>query len=148
MRSLVGAASMLFALTTAVSAQKPGEADVRRAALDYIEGFYEGDSTRLVRSVHPDVQKFGFWIPRDSSSYTGGAMPWGEFLSYTRRIRERGTPAPPTAPREVVVYDILDQTASVRVTAFWGTDYLLLAKHNGRWMIRMVLWQTPQPAGR
>ena len=34
-------------------------------------------------------------------------------------------------------------TASAKLTAWWGTDYLLLARYEGRWMIRQVLWQTP-----
>ena len=142
------------ALLTAVTARAEAQANqdregVRRAVLDYVEGFYEGDTTKLVRSVHPAVQKFGFYVPRDSTRYVGEAMPWTEFLGYARRVRERGTPAPATAPKEVAVFDVQDQTASAKLTASWGTDYLLLAKHDGRWMIRMVLWQTPpRPNGR
>lgn len=127
-----------------VQAQTAGDADaVRRAVLDYVEGFYEGDTAKLVRSVRPDVKKFGFHVPRDSSRYVGEAMPWPEFLAYARRIRERGTPAPADAPKEITVFDVLDQTASAKLTAWWGTDYLLLARYDGRWMIRMVLWQSP-----
>ena len=118
---------------------------VRRAVLDYVEGFYEGDTTKLVRSIHPDVRKFGFWIPRDSTRYTGAAMPWADFLSYARRVRERGTTAPADAPKEIVIYDVQDQTASAKLTASWGTDYLLLDRLNDRWMIRMVLWQSKPP---
>ena len=51
--------------------------------------------------------------------------------------------APATAPKKVEIFDILDQTASAKLTAWWGTDYLLLAKYDGRWMIPMVLWQSP-----
>jgi hypothetical protein len=46
----------------------------------------------------------------------------------------------------VVLYDVQDQTASAKLTAWWGTDYLLLARENGRWMITHVLWQSPPPA--
>lgn len=120
-----------------------GREGIRRAVLDYVEGFYEGDTAKLVRSVHPDVQKFGFWVPRDSTRYAGEPMPWSEFLSYAGRIRERRTPAPATAPKDIIVFDVQDQTASAKLTAWWGTDYLLLAKYDGRWMIRMVLWQSP-----
>lgn len=123
-----------------VAADRDG---VRRAVLDYVEGFYEGDTAKLVRSVHPEVQKYGFWIPRDSTRYSGEPMPWPEFLAFARRVRERGTPAPADAPKEILVYDVQDQTASAKLTAWWGTDYLLLAKHNDRWMVRMVLWQSP-----
>lgn len=43
------------------------------------------------------------------------------------------------------MYDVQDQTASAKLTAWWGTDYLLLAKEKGRWMIIAVLWQSPPP---
>jgi predicted lipid-binding transport protein (Tim44 family) len=32
---------------------------VRRAVLDYVEGFYEGDSVKLARSIRPEVYKYG-----------------------------------------------------------------------------------------
>jgi len=36
--------------------------------------------------------------------------------------------------------------AAAKVTAWWGTDYLLLGKFDGRWMIRDVLWKSlPSP---
>ena len=116
---------------------------VERAVLDYVEGFYEGDTAKLVRSIRPEVVKYGFFIPRDSSRYVGEAMPWPEFLSYAKSIRERNRPAPATAPKRVEIFDVQDQTASVKLTAWWGTDYLLLAKYDGKWMIRHVLWQSP-----
>ena len=42
---------------------------------------------------------------------------------------------------------MLDQTASVKVVAWWGIDYLLMGKYDGKWMISHVLWQSPPPAG-
>jgi hypothetical protein len=108
---------------------------VRRAVLDYVEGFYEGDSTKLVRSVRPEVFKYGFWIPRGSTSYSGEQMKWPEFHAYANRVKERKNFAPASAPKDVVIFDVLDQTASAKLTAFWGVDYLLLAKHDGKWMI-------------
>jgi hypothetical protein len=117
---------------------------VERAVLDYVEGFYEGDTAKLVRSVHPEVAKYGYYIPRDSSRYVGEAMPFAEFMSYANQVKARGRPAPADAPKRIEVYDVLDQTASAKLTAWWGTDYLLLAKVDGRWMIRQVLWQTPR----
>jgi len=127
-----------------IQAQGGGDrAGVERAVLDYVEGFYEGDTAKLVRSVHPNVVKYGFFIPRDSSRYSGEAMPYAEFLAYANRVKSRGRPAPADAPKRIEVFDVQDQTASAKLTAFWGTDYLLLARENGRWMIRQVLWQTP-----
>lgn len=124
-------------------------AAVERAVLDYVEGFYEGDTVKLMRSVHPEVTKYGYWIPRDSTRYSGEAMPFAEFLSYANSVRRRGQPPPANAPKRVEVYDVNDQIAAAKLTAWWGIDYLLLAKYDGRWMIRQVLWQSPpRPAGR
>lgn len=118
---------------------------VRRAALDYIEGFYEGDTAKLVRSVRPEVFKYGFHKAPDAAQYRGMQMTWPEFLAFARRVKANNRPAPATAPKRVDLFEVQDQTASAKVTAYWGIDYLLLAKHEGRWMISHVLWQSPPP---
>jgi len=75
-------------------------------------------------------------------------MQWPrDFMAFTRSVRETGRGAPPTgAPKEVIVFEVLDQTASAKVVAWWGIDYLLMAKAEGRWQITHVLWQSPPPA--
>ena len=142
---LPGALAIVLGLGSgALQAQSATErAAVERAVLDYVEGFYEGDTAKLVRSIRPEVTKYGFYIPRDSTGYTGEAMPWPEFLAYARGIKARNRQAPATAPKKVEIFDVQDQTASAKLTAWWGTDYLLLAKYQGKWMIRQVLWQSP-----
>lgn len=119
---------------------------VRRAAMDYLEGFYEGDTTKLVRSVSPSVVKYGYFIKRGESQYSGEAMPWTEFISYANGVRTNNRQASPSAPKEVLVYEVLDQTAAAKVTAWWGSDYLHLAKEDGRWVIKHVMWQTAPKA--
>ena len=47
------------------------------------------------------------------------------------------------APKQVEIFEVLDQTANVKVTAWWGVDYLLMGKFDGKWMITHVLWQSP-----
>ncbi|HEX7979103.1 MAG TPA: hypothetical protein VF461_10900, partial [Gemmatimonadaceae bacterium] len=51
--------ALAFALPTGPLAAQTAEdsAGVRRAVADYVEGFCEGDSTKHVRSVRPDVFK-------------------------------------------------------------------------------------------
>jgi hypothetical protein len=137
---------LLVAAPLGVAAGQASSADhegVRRAVLDYVEGFYEGDSTKHLRSIRPEVFKYGFYIPRDSARYHGQQMTWSGFLAYTRNVRDRKSFRPATDPKEIVIYDVLDQTASAKLTAYWGIDYLLLAKYEGKWMITHVLWQTP-----
>jgi hypothetical protein len=150
MRKLMFGVVLLLAAASPLRAQTPADREgVRRAALDYIEGFYEGDSTKLVRSVSPEVRKNGYARGATETSYRAMAMPYEGFMRYAAGVRAgRGGP-PPNAPRDIVLFDVQDQTASVKITAWWGTDYLLMAKQNGRWMITHVLWQSsPRPAGR
>jgi putative lumazine-binding protein len=118
-------------------------AQVRRAALDYLEGFYEGDTAKIIRSVRPNVAKWGFWRPRDSTAFEPDSMSYAEFITYARNVRARNRPVNPLWPKDVVVFDVQSKTASAKVTAWWGSDYLLLGKFGDRWMITHVLWQSP-----
>jgi Putative lumazine-binding len=141
----IAALIAIAALRPPSSVLAQDSAGVRAAALDYIEGFYTGDSTRLVRSVRPEVYKYGFWRHRDSTNYNAGTqMTWEGFHRYANGVKERGgRGAPANAPKEVRIFEVLDKTASAKVTAWWGIDYLLLGKFDGRWMITHVLWQSP-----
>ncbi len=122
---------------------------VHRAVLNYVEGFYDGVSTKIALGVYPEVNKRGFFIPGNSENgeYTMSPMTFEEMLEYTRNVRRSGRRAPASAPKKIEIYDVQDQTASVKLTARWGTDYMLLAKTDGAWKIWQVLWQTPAPKG-
>lgn len=131
-------------IAPSLQAQSTGDREgIRRAVLDYVEGFYEGDTTKLVRSVRPEVVKYGYYIPKGKTAYAGEAMPWAEFLSYANTVKKRGKPTPATSPKEITILDVADQTASAKLTAWWGIDYLHLAKFDGVWKITQVLWQSP-----
>ena len=146
MRSRLGTLAVVVValLPGAVVGQTAADREgVRQAVLDYVEGFYQGDTTRLIRSVSPDVRKFGFDRPSKSAPYVGEAMPFRDFLSYAERIRSGKSKTPAGARKDIVLFDVQDQTASAKLTAWWGTDYLLLAKVKGRWMILSVVWQSP-----
>jgi hypothetical protein len=43
------------------------------------------------------------------------------------------------------VLDVLDQTASAKIVAMWGIDYMHLAKYDGRWQIINIVWQAHPP---
>lgn len=144
--SVVGAAPLRGQSKSSSATSEDREA-VRRAVLDYVEGFYEGDSVKLARSVRPEIYKYGFWRQRDSTRYAGEQMKYQAFFDYARRVKQNNRPAPSTAPKTVEIYDVQNQSASAKLTAFWGTDYLLLGKYDGRWMISSVLWQSPPAVG-
>jgi hypothetical protein len=144
-RPLLAVLFLTLGVSLPTSAQTAADsAGIRAAAMDYLDGFYLGDSTRHLRSIRPEVYKYGYYRPADSSSYRGMQMAWPAFHNFTRGVREHRINTPPDAPKLVQLLDVQDQTAAVRVDAWWGSDYLLLGKErDGRWMIGHVLWQSP-----
>ena len=144
---LIAAIVAMVALPSAAWAQSAEDtAAVRRAALDYLEGFYEGDASKLERSVRPEVVKYGFGRGSDGG-VSGSVMTFEQMLSFAASVKASGRTRPASDPKEVEILDILDQTAAVKVTAYWGSDYMQLAKYDGKWMILHVLWQAPSGDG-
>lgn len=141
-------ASLALALVTAIApvaasqtgATSPDRAAVEAAALDYVEGLYTADASRIERSVHPQLTKRGFW--RDSAT-----APWGPQLTMTYEQlvaltkKWNADKKQDISIKRVDVYEVLDQTASAKITAQWGIDYLHLAKYDGRWKIINIVWQ-------
>jgi len=140
---LLGLGTPSVARAQADVAMSPEAEGVARAARDYIEAFYQGDSTKIVRSVSPTVVKYGYYIPRGDSTYHGTGMSYAQMLDYVRNVKASGRATPESAPREVALLEVLDQIAAAKVVAWWGIDYLHLAKLDGRWMITQVIWQSP-----
>jgi hypothetical protein len=116
---------------------------VERTLLNYVEGFYEGDTTKLITALLPEMHKYGYWKDDKTGAYSGSAMTFREALDFAKRVQETKRFAKPDAPKAVAVFEVQDQTASGKVTAYWGTDYILLGKYEGAWKIVQVLWQGP-----
>ena len=124
------------------AAQLPDDREaVKQAVLDYVEALYEADSTRIARSVHRDLFKLGFERDKDGT-YKPYRMTYQELYDLAGRWNKTGR-IPKNSKKEIVVYDVADQTAAAKLTAMWGIDYLHLAKFDGKWMITDILWQTP-----
>jgi len=114
---------------------------VKQAVLDYVEALYEADSSRIERSVHKELFKLGFEREKDGT-YKPYRMTYQELYDLAGRWNKTGR-IPKNSKKEIVVYDVTDQTASAKLTAMWGIDYVHLAKFDGKWMITDILWQTP-----
>ncbi len=131
---------ILLAIPTFLPAQTPDDrAAVERAALNYLEGFYEGSTEKLRQSVHPDAHKFGFY--KEDGKYKRSPMSFNEMLDFAEDVKKTGDFPDKNAPKKVELLDVLDQTAVAKVYAWWGSDYMTLAKYDGKWMIVQVLWQ-------
>ena len=143
MKKILSLFALILALSFATDAQTNEDREaVRRAALDYVESIYDVDPSKVERSVHPDLVKRGFFIKKGETAYSPSAMTFAQLTELAKSYNKNGA-VPKTAPKEVVVFEVSDQTASAKVTAVWGIDYLHLAKYDGQWKIINILWQSP-----
>ena len=128
----------------AAQAQSSAAADkeaVRAAAMDYLDALYQAKPDLIARSVHPTLRKVGFMKRQGQTAYSESPMTYDQLFALAGSWNKDGKRPIATAPKEVAVYEVLNQTASVKVTALWGIDYMHLAKYDGKWKIINILWQ-------
>lgn len=137
-----GSAILFAAMLAASRAPAQSAADtaaIRQTALDYIEGWYEGNAERMERAVHPDLAKRIINTDQRGRNVLGhqSAMT---LVQNTRRGGGKETPVAQQR-KDVRILDVFGNTASVRVDASGWIDYMHIAKWNGRWVIVNVLWE-------
>lgn len=142
---MVAAFAVVSVATPARSQTAADSAAIRQTALDYIEGWYEGNAERMERALHPDLAKRIINVDQRGRNMLGHQSA----MTLVQNTRRGGGKETPAAERrtDVRILDVFGMTASVRVDADRWIDYLHIAKWNGRWVIINVLWEN-RPAGR
>jgi len=124
-------------------AQAQNDADknaIRAVALDYIEGWYTGNAERMERALHPELAKR---IVRRDARTRESLLGQQSAMTLVQNTRASGGKQTPEAKRlkEVIVLDVFENAASVKVIAADWVDYLHIARWNGTWKIINVLWE-------
>jgi hypothetical protein len=142
--TLLAALCLMAWLAPAAHAQTapsvPDQTGIKQAALDYIEGWYEGNGERMERALHPDLAKR---IVRTDPKSGRSRLDQMSALSLVQGVRRGGGKDTPKEKqqKDVTILDVYENAASVKVVASDWIDYLHLAKYNGRWVIVNVLWE-------
>ncbi len=114
---------------------------IKKTALDYIEGWYEGNSDRMERALHPDLAKRIVRVSSDNNKFNRlDQMSAMSLVQGTRRGGGKQTPKE-KQQKDVTILDVLVNAASVKIVASDWIDYLHVARFNGRWVIVNVLWE-------
>lgn len=130
---------VLLALPAQAEQQLDAEAQgIRAAALDYIEGWYEGNAERMARAVHPELAKRIVFTENGASRIE--QMGASKLVANVRHGGGTKTPKE-RQQKDVTILDRFENAASVKVVASDWVDYLHLAKFDGRWVIVNVLWE-------
>ena len=141
--------AILIACAVNVRAQSTTGSDadkaaIKQTALDYIEGWYEGDAERMERALHPELAKRIVRTNPQGQSRLD-QMSAMSLVQGTRRAYGKQTPKE-KQQKDVTILDVFENAACAKVVAADWVDYLQLARWNGRWVIVNVLWELKPPA--
>lgn len=128
-----------FAVFGQTNVSDADKAAIKATALDYIEGWYDGDAARMERALHPDLAK-RIVRTNDKSQSRLDQMSAMSLVQAARAGYGKSTPKD-KQEKEVTILDVFGNAASVKVVASDWIDYLHIAKSNGRWVIVNVLWE-------
>src|SRR5215813_13240187 len=122
------------------NASAADQAAIKQTALDYIEGWYEGNAERMERALHPELAKRIVQTDAASGRSRLGQMSALTLVQATRSGGGKQTPKE-NQQKDVTILDTFENAACVKVVATDWVDYLQMAKWNGRWVIVNVLWE-------
>ena len=146
MKQTLLAVAIAAALLSPARAQTSEDtAAIKATALDYIEGWYEGNAERMERALHPKLVKRIFEKNR-AGELALDEMTAAQLVERTRRGGGKKTPSE-KQQKDVTVLDVFQNAASVKVVASDWIDYMQMAKVDGRWVIVNVLWEMKPKAG-
>jgi hypothetical protein len=126
-------------LRAQTSVSETDKAAIKQTALDYIEGWYEGNAERMERALHPELAKRIVHTNPEGKSRLDQMSAMSLVLG-TRRGFGKQTPKE-NQQKDVTILDVYENAASVKIVASDWIDYLHMARSNGRWVIVNVLWE-------
>jgi hypothetical protein len=117
------------------------EESIRAIALDYYEGWFDGDAGRIERALHPELVERRL-VRDDSGRETfdvGTAAGIIEAAAHGDGVRQ--DPGKEERSIGVRVEDVFDGIANVTVRSAVHVHYFQLAETRDGWKIVNVLWQ-------
>ncbi|MDM7922944.1 MAG: nuclear transport factor 2 family protein [Pyrinomonadaceae bacterium] len=140
-KGLVFALLLLVGSVLCVNAQTDADREaIKRTAIDYAEGWYEGNADKMERALHPDLAK-RIVQNNDKNQSRLDHMSAMALVQGTRSGFGKQTPKE-KQQKDVTILDVYRGAATVKLEMQGWFDYLHIAKFNGRWVIVNVLWET------
>ena len=141
MRSFTAFLFLIFAAVISVSGQTDADKEaIKRTALNYAEGWYEGNAEKMESALHPDLAKrIVRTNPQGGSGL--GQMSALTLIQGTRAGSGKQTPKE-EQQKDVTILDAMGSAATVKLEMRDWVDYMHIGKFNGKWVIINVLWET------
>ena len=145
MMKFVSAVFCVLVLTVGVSLGQT-DADreaIKRTALNYAEGWYEGNAEKMESALSPDLAKR--IVRTNPQGQSGlGQMTAMALVQGTRGGFGKQTPKE-EQQRDVTILDVMGGAATVKLEMREWVDYMHIGKMNGKWVIINVLWEMKPP---
>ncbi len=142
----VSVALLPFAMLASADEDTP-RSDVEaitKTALDYGQGWYEGDAEQMERALHPDLAKRVLMPDPRTGKGKIEHMSALRLVQFTRRGGRTRTPKD-KRKTTVTILDVVGHAVSVKLEMHDWIDYMHMSKVDGRWVIVNVLWElTPE----
>jgi hypothetical protein len=140
MRFPLVCAIFLSIFTAAALGQTDADREaIKRAALNYAEGWYEGNAEKMESALHPDLAK-RIARSNDKGQTRLDQMSAMSLVQGTRTGFGKQTPKE-EQQKDVTVLDVLGGAATVKLEMRDWVDYMHIARSNGKWVIVNVLWE-------
>ena len=141
--SLLATLSLLCIPLSAQETTKLSDADaaaIKATALNYAQGWYEGNADRMQKAVHPELAKRMVYVDKATGKSRLVQMSAMTLVNATRDGSGKATPKA-DQQADVTVLDSYGNTAQVKTVMHEWIDYMQMAKWNGEWKIVNVLWE-------
>lgn len=114
---------------------------IRQAALDYIESQHKPNPAQMDKALHPRMVKRTFWKDKATGKDYVRETTTESMVLLAESYNKNGDKFPASPKKDVVLLDVSERTASVKLIADEWIDYMHIVKLNGSWKIINVLWQ-------
>ena len=143
---VLAVAFLLATIAPGQTSSTDDDAAIKATALNYIEGWYEGDAARMESALHPELAKRMILTDPKTGRSQFNHMGAMQLVQNTRRGGGSKTPKDQQT-KEITILDRYNNAAVVKIVASGWIDYLEEAKVNGEWKIINVLWELkPKPS--
>ncbi len=141
-RSFILTLSFFLLLTFYLQGQTQQDSlEIKQAALDYIESQHQGKPEQFERAAHPRMVKRTFWTHKKTGKEYLRETFTDAMILLAETYNQNGDKFPENPKMEVVILDVYDKTASVKLIADDWIDYMHIVRLNDKWQIVNVLWQ-------
>jgi len=120
---------------------KADTVQIKQAALDYIEGFYNSDWQRMTKAIHPELVK-RIIVVTDSGDEMLKTIGASELIFSTKKHKNAADESKIPFAATVAILDMNSNIATIKITTnkLQFFDYAHLGKIGGEWKIINVLW--------